>query len=88
MDHEAGDGEGDHGLGRHRQLVGPRLCWGAMRTVCSWLRRGDAAGDLGPNLKSLDPCGSILDGWNVVAAEQEEVVDPTIGGQEALRLAD
>jgi len=31
--------------------------------------------------------GSILDGWNVVTAEQEKVVDPVVGGHEALRLA-
>ncbi len=29
----------------------------------------------------------MLGGWNVMAAEQEKVVDPIMGGQEALRLA-
>ena len=53
-----------------------------MRTVCAWLRRSSDAGDLGPNLKGLD-----LGGWNLVTAEQEEVVDPIMGGQEAPRLA-
>ncbi len=72
---------------RHRQLVGLRLRWGAMGTACSWLRRSGDAGDLGPSLKGLDPGGSMLGGWNLVTAEQEKVVDPVMGGQEALRLA-
>jgi len=38
-------------------------------------------------LNGLGPGGSILDGWNLVTAEQEEVVDPVVGGQEALCLA-
>jgi len=58
-----------------------------MRTSCSWLCRSGDAGDLGPNLKGLASGGSIQDGWNLVAAEQEEVVDPVVGGQEALCLA-
>ena len=73
--------------GRHRQLVGVRSRWRAIRTACPWLRPGGDAGDLGPNLKGLAPSGSILDGWNLVAAEQEEVVDPVVGREEALRLA-
>jgi len=28
--------------------------------------------------------GSMLDGWNVVAAEPKKAVDPVMGGQEAL----
>ena len=56
-------------------------------TACLWLRRSGDAGDLGPNLKGLGPGGSILDGWNFMAAEQEEVVDPVVGGEEALCLA-
>jgi len=51
------------------------------------LRRSGDAVDLGPNLKGLGPGGSILDGWNLVAAEMEEVVDPVVSGQEALCLA-
>jgi len=35
----------------------------------------------------LEAGGSILDDWNVVAAEQEEVVDPIVSGEETLRLA-
>ena len=45
------------------------------------------AGDLGPGLEGLGPGGSILDGRHSVAAEVEEVVDPVVGGEEALRLA-
>ena len=47
------------------------------RTACAWLRRSGEAGDLGPSLKGLGPGGSILAGWNVVAAEVEEVVIPS-----------
>ena len=45
------------------------------------------AGDLGPDLKGLGPGGSILAGGEVVAAEVEEIVDPVMGGEEALGLA-
>ena len=45
------------------------------------------AGDLGPGLEGLGPGGSILDGGDVIAAEVEEVVDPIVGGEEALGLA-
>ncbi len=51
------------------------------------LHRSGDAGDLGPHLEGLGPGGSILDGWNCVAAEMEEVADPVMGGQEALCLA-
>jgi hypothetical protein len=51
------------------------------------LRRSGDAGDLGPNLKGLGPGGSMLGGWKMVAAEQEEVVDPVVGGAEASCLA-
>ncbi len=51
---------------RHCQLVGLRLRWRAMRAACSWRCRSSDAGDLGPNLKCLDPGGSILDGWNLL----------------------
>ncbi len=71
----------------HRQLVGLRSRWRMLRAACSWLRRSGDAGDLGPNLKGLGPCGSILGGRHLAAAEVEEVVDPVMGGQEALRLA-
>src|SRR5215218_824150 len=45
------------------------------------------AGDLGPGLEGLGPGGSILAGGAVIAAEVEEVVDPIVGGEEALSLA-
>jgi len=51
------------------------------------LRRSGDAADLGPNLKGSGQGGSILDGWNLVAAELEEVVDPVVSGEEALCLA-
>ena len=70
----------------HRQLVGLRSQWRAISTACPWLRRTGDAGDLGPNLEGSGPGGSILGGWNSVVAKQEEVVDPFVGGQEALRL--
>jgi len=46
-----------------------------MRTARSWLRLGSDAGDLGPNLKGLDPGSSIRGGGHLMAVEQEEVVD-------------
>src|SRR3954466_10496293 len=45
------------------------------------------AGDLGPGLKGLGPGGSVLGGGAVIAAEVEEIVDPVMGGEEALGLA-
>jgi len=44
-------------------------------------------GDLGPGLKGLGPGGSILGGWEVIAAEVEEIVDLIVSGEEALGLA-
>ena len=49
-------------------------------------RRHGVGGDFCPNLEVLGPCISIRDGWNVVAAEVEEVVDPIVSRQETLRL--
>ena len=60
---------------------------GAMRVACWWLRCSGNAGDLGPNLKGLGAGGPILGGRHLMAAEVEEVIDPVVGGQEALRLA-
>jgi len=57
-----------------------------MRPACAWLHRSGDAGDLGPDLKGLEPGGSMLDGWNLVTAEQEKVVDPIVGGEETPRL--
>jgi hypothetical protein len=50
------------------------------------LCRSSNAGDLGPDLEGLGPGGSILDGGDVVATEVEEIVDPVMGGEEALGL--
>ena len=72
---------------RHRQLVALRLRESTIRTTCSWLCRGSDAGDLGPNLEGLGAGGSILGGGHLMAAKVEEVVDPVVGGKEALRLA-
>ena len=44
------------------------------------------AGDLGPDLEGLGSGGSILAGGEVIAAEVEEIVDPVMGGEEALSL--
>jgi len=70
---------------RHCQLFALRSCWSAIRVAYLQLRRSGDAADLGPNLKGLDSGRSILDGWNLETAEVEEVVDPVVGGQEALR---
>ena len=45
------------------------------------------AGDRGPGLEGLGPGGSVLGGRAVIAAEVEEIVDPVMGGEEALGLA-
>src|SRR4051812_50190383 len=45
------------------------------------------AGDRGPGLKGLGPGGPVLGGRAVIAAEMEEIVDPVMGGEEALGLA-
>ena len=45
------------------------------------------AGDRGPGLEGLGPGGSVLGGGAVIAAEVEEIVDPVMGGEEALSLA-
>jgi len=52
------------------------------------LCRGGHAGDRGPGLKGLGPGGSVLGGRAVIAAEGEEIVDPVMGEEEALGLAD
>ncbi len=61
------------------------------RIPVAWAGRVDGyagnAGDLGPNLKGLNPGGSILGGGHLMAAEVEEVVDLAMGGEETLRLA-
>ena len=77
----------DKAQSSHRQLVRLRSRWRVITTASSWLRRSGDAGDPGPNLKGSGPGGSILDGWDSVSAEQEEVADPVMGGEEALCLA-
>src|SRR4029453_8402508 len=41
----------------------------------------------GNRMKGLGPGGSVLGGRAVIAAEVEEIVDPVMGGEEALGLA-
>jgi hypothetical protein len=50
------------------------------------LCQSDNPGDLGPGLEGLGPCGSILGGGKVIAAEVEEVVDLIMGREETLGL--
>jgi hypothetical protein len=42
--------------------------------------------DIGPHLESTRPCGSMISGGDVVAAEMEKVGDLVVGGEETLRL--
>ena len=72
----------------HRQLVRPsvhNLCDRAQGRG-SLCRSGDAA-DLSPYAKGLCPKGSILGGWNLIAAEMEQVVDLIVSGKEMLCLS-
>ena len=71
----------------HCQPVGLGLQRRAARIACSWLRRSGGSTDLGSKLKGLASDGLILGSRHFVAAEQEKVVDPVIGGQETLCLA-
>lgn len=52
------------------------------------LRRSGGTGHLGPDLKCLGPGGSVLGGWNMVAAEVKKVANPVVSGEETLRLTD
>ena len=72
---------------RHHQFIKLRLRESAIRTACSWLRRGSDAGDLGPNLEGLGAVGSILGSGHLMAAKVEEGVDSVVSGEETLRLA-
>ena len=45
------------------------------------------AADLSPGLEGLGPGGSVLSGWEVIAAEVEQVVDLIVGGEKPLGLA-
>src|SRR4051795_157193 len=44
--------------------------------------RGSNPANVGPRLERTRPCGSVLAGGDVVAAELEEVVDLVVGGEE------
>jgi hypothetical protein len=46
---------------------------------------GNPAG-IRPHLERPCPCGTILEGGDVVAAEIEEIGDLIVGGEEALHL--
>ena len=74
-------------LARHRQVVGPWPCWCTRsgRTHGSLCQSGNP-GDLRPDLEGLGPCGSILRGRKVIAAEVKEGVDLSVGGEETLGL--
>src|SRR5687767_12464138 len=41
----------------------------------------------GPKLESPGPCGSVVGGGAVLAAERNEVAERVVGGEEPLRLA-
>jgi len=73
---------------RHRQLVGPRSQWDATSTACPWLCRSGDAGDVGQDLKGLDPGSSIPGGGPLITAEVKKVADPVVSGEETLRLTD
>ena len=54
----------------------------ARRSSC-----GSNPADVGPHRKRTPPCSSILTGGDVAAAKVEQIVDPVMGGEEALDLA-
>ena len=70
----------------HRQLVRLRSRRYA-RLGLSALCQSGHAGDLDPGLKGLGPGSSVLIGGDVIAAEEEEIVDLIVGGEETLCLA-
>ena len=88
------DVEGQIGAGRHERTGGHRQLAGLEATRLIDRQRtpgrsspcGDPA-DLGPHLERARPCGTIVAGGDVVPAKMKEVVDPVVGGKEALRLA-
>src|SRR4051794_31799289 len=47
---------------------------------------GSNPANVGPHLERSRPCGAILAGGDVVAAEVEEVADLVVDGEEALYL--
>ncbi|MBV8892985.1 MAG: hypothetical protein JO266_13625 [Acidobacteria bacterium] len=60
-----------------------RAAWAGSLRLC----QSGCAGDLKPGLKGLGPGSSILIGGDVIAAEVEQIVNPVMGGEKALRLA-
>ena len=54
----------------------------ARRSSC-----GSNPTDVGPNRKRTPPCSSILTSGDVTAAKVEQIIDPVMGGEEALGLA-
>src|SRR4051812_34084699 len=83
--------------------AGARCCNGTVNLIGLWSRQDTRrpgtrtpmerlcpsghAGDRGPGLEGLGSGGPILAGGEVIAAEVEEIVDPVMGGEEALGLA-
>src|SRR4051794_17570988 len=61
----------------------PKIAKGGMLPALPG-RRGTR--DRGPKLESPGPCGSVVDGGKVLAAERKEVVDLIMGREEPLRL--
>jgi hypothetical protein len=49
--------------------------------------RGSRTGDIAPGPKRVVTSGAMLFGSEAVTAELEVVVDPAMGGEEALRMA-
>lgn len=73
---------------RHRQVAGSGLTVlaGRGRQLARNSSCGGNSADLSPCLERPHPCGAVLAGGAVAAAEVEEVVDLIMGGQEALCL--
>src|SRR4051794_30918869 len=69
----------------HRQVVvsGPT----GEATLARSSSCGSNPADVGSHLERLRPCGSILVGGDVVAAEMKGVVDLVVGGEETLCLS-
>src|SRR4051812_41936526 len=79
-----------HRRGTVKLLVRGRADWQAEGNEGNMLDqssgRGSNPADVGPRPECSRPCGSILAGGDMVAAEMKEVVDLIVGGEEPLRL--